>query len=78
LVPGEDRVGRDQGGHFLQSAAVDRFTVGRNPTALRIRETEESATELLLEDAILLTQTNNDSRPWLRRDASLVLRLGAS
>ena len=60
-MPGQDRVRRYESRDFLKSTSADRFTLGREPTALRVRETEASATELLLEDAVLLLQIINDS-----------------
>jgi hypothetical protein len=60
-VPGQDRVRRYESRDFLKSTSADRFTLGGEPTALRIREREALATELFLENSVLLSQVFNDS-----------------
>jgi hypothetical protein len=59
-VPTEDSVGRDERGKFGEGASPDGFSPDRKPATLIVGQAESPATELLLQDAILLAEILDD------------------
>ena len=59
-IPAEDCVGRDDGGDLVQDLAAESFALGSESTALVIGQLQSSATQLLLENSVLLDEVVDD------------------
>jgi len=59
-VPTEDSIGSDERGDLGEGASANSFAQHSQSATLIVCEPESSATELLLEDAILLAEILND------------------
>ena len=59
-VPTKDGVGSDERSDFGKGAAADSFAAHGEPSALSVGQTESLATELLLEDSVLLSEIVDD------------------
>ncbi len=59
-MPGHDRVRRDQRGDLGQRFVAEDLALGSESAALGIRQAESLATELLLQDAVLLSEVLDD------------------
>ncbi len=68
-VPTQDRVGSDDRCHLDERPSPDGFTPNRESAALVVGQSESSATELLLENAVLFAKIV-DGRVLLARDPS--------
>ncbi len=59
-VPAEDGVGRDERGDFGKGTAADSFASHGQSASLVIGQPESPATELLLENSVLLSEVFDD------------------
>ncbi len=59
-MPAKDGVGCDERGNFGQGASSDGLSAESEPATLIIGQSESSATELLLEDSVFLSEVFDD------------------